>query len=174
MNKLILGFVGAVLLIATSVIAWQTFSTRTEFANLETAVDAPRKHVQNAKFNDVPPMGGDHNAKWQNCGVYEAPVKLEHAVHSMEHGAVWVVYRSNVSAATKKQLRDIAFGRPYVILSPLEKMDMPIAVVAWGRRIKMKTVDTPVIKKFIQKFAGSLEAPEPAGPCIGGIGDPKW
>jgi hypothetical protein len=30
---------------------------------------------------------------WQNCGFHSDPVRNETAVHSMEHGAVWVSYR---------------------------------------------------------------------------------
>ena len=33
---------------------------------------------------------GEHNPVWQNCGFYNKPVRDESAVHSLEHGAVWI------------------------------------------------------------------------------------
>jgi len=41
-------------------------------------------------YTEKPPMGGAHNVVWQNCGVYEALIHSEHAVHALEHGAVWI------------------------------------------------------------------------------------
>ena len=42
---------------------------------------------------NLPPVFGAHFAEWQNCGIYAAPVALGNALHSMEHGAVWLTYR---------------------------------------------------------------------------------
>lgn len=153
---------------------WQLVTPGLEFQDLETAKDLPRKHVSNAKFYDLPPMGGDHDAKWQNCGVYDQPIEIKNAVHSLEHGAVWIVYRPDLAIEQRKALVKFALGRPYVLLSPLQNMDTRVAIVAWGHRIKMQAVNEEVMGRFVQKFAGSLKAPEPAGPCIGGIGNPRW
>ena len=43
-------------------------------------------------YSVTPPVGGDHNAIWMNCGVYSQQVPTERAVHNMEHGAVWITY----------------------------------------------------------------------------------
>jgi hypothetical protein len=43
-------------------------------------------------YPQSPPVGGPHNPIWQNCGFYSKPVRDEYAVHSMEHGAVWITY----------------------------------------------------------------------------------
>ena len=161
-------------LVGVGIGIWQAIQPKIEFQNLETITDPPRKHIKNAKFYDLPPMGGDHNLQWQNCGVYDKPIQTEHAVHSLEHGAVWIAYQPDISAAERKALVKFALGRPYVLVSPLAKMQSPIAIVAWGHRIKLQTINEDVMARFIQRFAGSLKAPEPAGPCIGGIGNPRW
>ncbi|NJK46019.1 MAG: DUF3105 domain-containing protein [Pleurocapsa sp. SU_196_0] len=44
-------------------------------------------------YDTNPPTGGIHNAAWQNCGIYDQQIALENAVHSLEHGAVWLTYQ---------------------------------------------------------------------------------
>ncbi|MFI6012195.1 DUF3105 domain-containing protein [Streptomyces sp. NPDC051243] len=54
-----------------------------------------RNHVQTAvEYPMNPPVGGDHNKAWMTCDgtVYNKPIANENAVHSLEHGAVWVTY----------------------------------------------------------------------------------
>src|SRR3954471_16679879 len=47
------------------------------------------EHVQGTvKHPQNPPAGGNHNATPQDCAVYTTPIANEHAVHSLEHGAV--------------------------------------------------------------------------------------
>ena len=44
------------------------------------------------------PTGGDHDAATQNCGVHDAPAGTWTAVHSFEHGAVWITYAPGIPA----------------------------------------------------------------------------
>jgi hypothetical protein len=44
----------------------------------------------------IPPAGGPHNPSWQNCGFYDELVRDENAVHSLEHGAVWITYQPDL------------------------------------------------------------------------------
>ena len=63
-------------------------------APVSTIAITSRNHVdQDIDYPQSPPIGGDHNPVWQNCGVYRDPVLDEMAVHSLEHGAVWITYR---------------------------------------------------------------------------------
>lgn len=39
-----------------------------------------------------PPTSGPHFPAWQNCGFYTEPIRDETAVHSLEHGAIWIAY----------------------------------------------------------------------------------
>ena len=40
-------------------------------------------------YAQVPPHSGDHSPVWQKCGFYVETVDNRHAVHTLEHGAVW-------------------------------------------------------------------------------------
>ena len=59
---------------------------------------ASREHTdQDLDYPTRPPAGGDHLGIWHNCGVYTVPLLDEAAVHSLEHGAVWVTYRPDLT-----------------------------------------------------------------------------
>ncbi len=47
-------------------------------------------------YTENPPVGGVHNPVWQNCGYYAAPIPNETAVHSLEHGAIWITYQPDL------------------------------------------------------------------------------
>jgi hypothetical protein len=67
---------------------------------VQTFSDLSRSHVTGqVNYPQTPPVGGDHNPVWLNCGVYTSPVASENAVHSMEHGAVWITYQPTLPAA---------------------------------------------------------------------------
>ena len=83
------------------------------------------------EYAQRPPAGGEHNSAWQNCGVYERPIYDEYAVHSLEHGAVWVYYRPDVATSQVLQLREVLDGRTYTLLSPHETQKAPIVLSAW-------------------------------------------
>src|SRR3546814_188440 len=56
------------------------------FENETTHVEGTVDYAQS------PPAGGPHNSVWLNCGIHTEPQTNENAVHSMEHGAIWVTY----------------------------------------------------------------------------------
>ena len=68
-------------------------------ANVQVYSDLTQAHVEGPiTYRQVPPVGGDHNPVWANCGAYDEPVPSPNAVHSMEHGAVWITYRPSLAA----------------------------------------------------------------------------
>jgi hypothetical protein len=129
-------------------------------------VNAPVTYAQS------PPVGGEHYPAWQNCGIYDQPVQSENAVHSMEHGAVWLTYRPNLSAAELDQLRSLVRGRSYTLLSPYPGQDTPIAISAWGFQLKVDSAGDARLGQFIARFRQGPQAPEPGAVCIGGVGTP--
>ena len=122
----------------------------------------------------TPPVGGEHNPVWQNCGIYETQIALENAVHSLEHGAVWVTYRPGLKARDVQKLRDVVRGKPYTLLSPYQygALDKPVVLVAWGLRLQLEKADDPRLAQFVTKYASGSQSPEPGAPCTGGLGSP--
>ncbi len=124
-------------------------------------------------YQQTPPAGGEHAPAWLNCGVYAGPIPNENAVHSLEHGAVWITYDPTV--ITGEQLRTLrkAIPKTHVILSPYLGLPSSIVASAWGVQLKMSQVNDTRISEFIAKYRGGAGlAPEPGGPCTGGIDGP--
>lgn len=120
-------------------------------------------------YRVIPPPGGDHNGKWQNCqgNVYDAEIPTEHAVHSLEHGAVWITYRPDLSSDQVDELADKIRGKDYTLMSPYPGLDSPITLQAWGYQLKVNDADDADIDKFITAYARTATM-EPAATCGGG------
>ncbi|WP_068265351.1 DUF3105 domain-containing protein [Janibacter limosus] len=120
-------------------------------------------------YKESPPAGGEHNAVWLNCGTYDEPVPNEHAVHALEHGAVWITYQPGLAKDDVKKLDD-ALPDTYTVLSPYEgDMPGPIVLTAWGHQLTVESADDPRIKGFIKEYRQGKQTPEPGAACTGGV-----
>ena len=127
-----------------------------------------RGHVEGAvKYAQTPPNSGDHNGVPQQCDVYTAPIAPEHAVHSLEHGAVWVTYNDKVPADDVEKLASKVRGDPYGLMSPLPEQKSPINLSAWGRRLSVDSADDERIDDFIEGYASGPQTPERGAACVG-------
>jgi len=180
-----IGSIAGVLVLAlVGVSAWVIVDAGRDKAALEAQADADIEGVEafdGLTFNHVttavdypqsPPAGGDHNAAWLNCGVYTEPVPDENAVHSLEHGAVWITYDPALPAADVATLQAFAENQSYVLVSPYEGLDSPVAVSAWGYQLKVDSVDDERLPIFIQKYLLNPELAEVGAPCSSGVGTP--
>jgi hypothetical protein len=116
-----------------------------------------------------PPVGGDHNALWQNCmgDVYDAPIANEHAVHSLEHGAVWVTYKQGMAADQVDVLKKKVEGKDYMFMSPIAGLDHNVSLQAWGYQLKVDDVSDARIDEFIKDLRVNA-AMEPGAACSSG------
>ena len=144
-----------------------------EIEGLETFDNLEALHVQSAvEYEMTPPAGGPHNPTWLNCGIYEEEVPAEYAVHSLEHGAVWVTYDpEQVQGADLDALRS-AMPRSYIILSPFPGLEAPVVASAWGVQVALEGVDDPRLSDFIVKYRQSPDAPEPGALCSQALDGP--
>jgi hypothetical protein len=117
----------------------------------------------------TPPVGGDHNQNWQRClgDVYTAPIATEHAVHSMEHGAVWITYQPSLPKAEVNALADKVKGHDFTLMSPIEGQKRPISVQTWGYQLAVDKASDPRIDQFI-KALREVSAKEQGATCSSG------
>jgi hypothetical protein len=145
----------------------------TNIAGVKTYTGLSRNHVQGTvKYAQNPPVGGNHNPVWLNCGIYDKPVKNENAVHDMEHGAVWITYRPNLPTAQIATLTSQVKGKTYVDLSPYPGLPAPVVASAWGKQLKLNSASDPRLAKFISLYRQGPQTPEPGAVCTGGAGTP--
>jgi hypothetical protein len=124
-------------------------------------VDGPVEYEQN------PPNGGDHNGAPQTCAVYDEPIAPEHAVHSLEHGAVWVTYNDDASEDDVSALREEVEGDPYRLMSPNPEQDSPIVLTAWGRTLALDSADDGRVGEFLGAYTNGRQTPEKGAVCSG-------
>ncbi len=130
-------------------------------------------HVEgDVDYPQAPPAGGDHNAMWLNCGVYSEPVPEVNAVHSLEHGAVWVTYDPDALDQAAVDAIEAKLPSSYVILSPHEDLDAPVVLSAWNAQLKLDSADDPRLEEFLSAYWRNLNAPEPNAACAGALDAP--
>lgn len=136
-------------------------------------VGPANQHTQTVvDYEQNPPVGGEHNPVWQNCGYYAQPVSDETAVHSLEHGAVWITYSPDLPQDEVEHLRDLAENESYLLVSPREDLPSPVVASAWGKQLTLQSADDPDLERFIEAYVQGPQTPEKGAACSGGIGQP--
>lgn len=136
--------------------------------------------TQKVAYTYEPPIGGRHDSVWATCTgmVYPIAIRTENAVHSLEHGAVWVTYNpDDLDADQISELEQRVDGLNYMLMSPFPGLDQPISLQSWGHQLKVSDVDDPRIDQFITATRQNTQAgvydenatatgyPEPGATC---------
>ena len=136
-------------------------------------VGAAGQHTEGeVDYDQSPPVGGPHNPVWQNCGFYTEPIHDENAVHSLEHGAVWITYQPDLPQNQVEKLKELASGQTYVLASPYPDLPAPVVASAWGKQLRLDSADDPDLERFVGAYRQGPQTPEPGAACTGGIGNP--
>ncbi|MFD9005618.1 DUF3105 domain-containing protein [Streptomyces sp. NPDC059582] len=131
-----------------------------------------RTHVtKTVKYPTEPPVGGDHNQVWMNCNgdVYTKALNNMNAVHSLEHGAVWVTYNSKAAKADVDALAAKVKKTPYTLMSPDDSQKDPIMLTAWANQRTVTSASDADVDAFFEKFVQGAQTPEPGAACTGGL-----
>jgi Protein of unknown function (DUF3105) len=123
-------------------------------------------------YEQDPPTNGDHAPYWQRCGFYSSPIENEAAVHSMDHGAVWITYRPDLPADQIDVLRGLA-QEEYVLVSPYPNLYAPIVATAWRNQLELTGADDPRLRQFVDQFRVTETAPRSGNGCENGRGEPE-
>ena len=123
-------------------------------------------------YDQDPPTNGDHSPGWQKCGFYSSPIESERAVHSMDHGAVWITYRPDLPADQIEVLRGLA-REDYVLVSPYPDLRAPVIATAWRNQLELEGADDPRLRQFVDQFRVTETAPRSGNGCENGGGQPE-
>ncbi|HEY0700873.1 MAG TPA: DUF3105 domain-containing protein [Micromonospora sp.] len=123
------------------------------------------------KYTVLPPVAGEHNQTWQNCmgDVYDAQIANEHAVHSLEHGAIWITYQPDLPKDQVEKLAERVRGKEKLFMSPFPGLDKPISLQAWGYQLKVDNADDSRIDDFIKALRVNASIEGPTALCNNGI-----
>ncbi len=124
------------------------------------------------EYDRKPPTNGNHDPLWQNCGFYEEPVEDRHAVHSLDHGVVWITYRPDLPRQQIETLRPYG-NENYVIASPYPGQNAPVIATSWRVQLELDGADDPRLRRFVNQFRISELAPLSGNRCTLGVGTPK-
>lgn len=170
----IIGGVAVLAVLAYLFISNQQATANIAIEGLKTFPNPERGHsTEPVTYSQVPPAGGVHHPAWQNCGVYTEPIPDENAVHSLEHGAIWITYHPDLPAAEVQKLEEITRQSGYRLLSPYPDLPNPIVASAWGYQVDLENADDGRLMSFIQKYEQNPLGPEPGASCTGGVGTPS-
>jgi hypothetical protein len=126
-------------------------------------------------YNRYPPAGGIHAPHWWNAGIYDEQIPVEKAVHTLEHGGVWIVYHpADTTPEEIETLRSLVRGRTCTLLSPgvYGGQTTKLSAVAWGYALDLEDVNDPRIPQFIASFERGPQSPEPGAACSNDEGEP--
>lgn len=162
---------GTVLVLIAGLVTWAIVSeirNRPDLSAVQTFEDLSQDHVPTrVDYAQAPPAGGEHNAAWWNCGIYDEPLPDHHVVHSLEHGAVWLTYQPGLAEEQLEVLRDLA-SQEFMLLSPYEGQEHPVMATAWGHQLGVDTADDDRIEAFVREYRQGPQTPEPGAACTGG------
>lgn len=164
--------IGVVILLIIGAVAFVLFTPKgTSQSNLlgEQIQEQGREHIvqgstDHPPYNSNPPTSGPHWPNPAECKVYDEPVPDEAAIHSLEHGAIWITYKDKDDKEIAEKLSNIVEKDPAkVLLSPRPENDSKIALASWTRLLKLEKFDESQISAFIKSNRNN--APEPFATC---------
>jgi hypothetical protein len=168
-RRLLIGIPLALILLALGFLVYDRFLQ--DIQGVEAVDGLERGHDAEIVINSegLPPVGGTHNPQWLNCGIYDDPVENALAVHSLEHGAVWLTY--NPDAAPDQIAALEAYADTFTLVSPYPDQESDFAASAWGVQLKLDSLPDDRLDQFIGRYKG--QGPEAGASCSGGVGTPR-
>jgi hypothetical protein len=128
-----------------------------DIAGLQTYKYASgQQHVTTpVSYKESPPVGGPHDPYWADCTgtVYSVDIRHENAVHSLEHGGVWITYNpKTVSQSDISTLAKLVQNQPGRLMSPYAGLDSAISIQSWNHELKVSKADDKRLKQFADFF----------------------
>ncbi len=103
-------------------------------------------------YNSNPPTSGQHYAEPANWGVYDHTLSDVQLVHNLEHGGIWISYKSSVDKNTVAKLQDFAKRFQLIVVEPRDADPAPISFAAWGHLENFQNYDEGAMVQFINAY----------------------
>lgn len=117
-------------------------------------------------YAQSPPVGGPHAQVWLQCVVYTEELPKENAVHSEEHGGIWITFQPTLPVADVTKLALLHdTNKEFVMVSPYTGQDAPVIASTWGLQLKLQGADDPRLLEFIRAYAGGSQGGEKGVGC---------
>jgi hypothetical protein len=126
--------------------------------------EAAQHTEEPVEYTESPPVGGEHNPLWLACQFYDEPVDETKAVHSLEHGAVWITYSPDLPEGDVERLKE-RLDENYTLLSPYPDQEAPVVATAWNNQLALDGADDPRLDDFVTEFRQGPQTPEPGASC---------
>ncbi len=128
-----------------------------EVAGVEVFDIVSRDHIaqgtQGSSYNSDPPSSGPHWGNPAKAGFYDSQLSDEQLLHNLEHGHIWIAYKPDAGGEVKNKLKEIAQKEDWkVVVALREANDAKIALVSWGRVLKMDELDYTKVEDFIRTY----------------------
>jgi hypothetical protein len=171
---LLYGGLAIVGLAVLGVLLWLGLRPAPEIEGVVTFPRQSRGHEAGLQipFGELPPTGGSHDPAWQNCGIYVEPINTANALHSLEHGAVWITYQPDLPADQIAAIESRFRGQTYTLVSPYPEQRSPIVLTTWGTQLEVDDIEDSRVGDFVERYRLGPDTPERGAACTGGTGEP--
>lgn len=171
---LLIGLLVVVAVAALGGLLWLSLRPEPEIEGVVQFPRPSRGHESGLEipFGELPPAGGTHDPAWQNCGIYDEPINTANAIHSMEHGALWVTYQPDLPAEQIAAIQDRFRGQTFTLISPYPEQRSPVVLTTWGVQLEVDSIDDDRVGPFVERYRLGPNTPERGAACTNGIGEP--
>lgn len=179
-QNMLLGGFGLALLVMIAGFVYLGIRGREPVAGEEVFVSQGNAHIDfgarsSIEYNSVPPSSGPHYGPLAPWEALDGPRRYEEVIHNLEDGGVVMYYQCEEECPELvEQLTELAESfwgnarpRNHVVIAqndptftindgqPLHKdMGAKIALVAWGRILKLDEFDDTTIRQFVSRYVG--------------------
>ncbi len=155
-ERLVRGMVIAALMVAAIYFFFLRNQTPSDIGGFEvqTFTESGGHEVGPIDYPMTPPVTGQHSQSVAPCGVHSTQIEDELFVHSLEHGAIGILYDPQ-----QVEVDDIGAIESLVgefdqrtIAAPYSGTETPVTLTSWGEVLRLDDFDEAVARDYIDAF----------------------